>query len=64
MSSHKTHVELGRALHRSQLLEGENQRLKGDGAPDLIAALARSRQATGARWSWRTMGKGTARLHA
>jgi len=33
----KTHVELGRALRRSQLLEGENQRLKGDGAPDLIA---------------------------
>ncbi len=33
----KTHVELGRALRQSQLLEGENQRLKGDGVPDLIA---------------------------
>ena len=33
----KTHVELGRALRRSQLLEGENLRLKGEGAPDLIA---------------------------
>ena len=33
----KTHVELGRALRKSQLLEGENQRLKGDGVPDLIA---------------------------
>ncbi len=33
----KTHVELARALRRSQQLEGENQRLKGDGAPDFIA---------------------------
>jgi len=33
----KTHVELGRALRRSQLLEGENLRLKGGGAPELIA---------------------------
>jgi len=33
----KTHVALGRALRKSQLLEGENQRLKGDGAPELIA---------------------------
>jgi DNA-binding NtrC family response regulator len=33
----KTHVELGRALRRSQLLEGENLRLKGEGAPELIA---------------------------
>ena len=33
----KTQVELGRALRRSQLLEGENQRLKGEGAPELIA---------------------------
>jgi DNA-binding NtrC family response regulator len=33
----RTHVELGRALKRSQLLEGENIRLKGEGAPELIA---------------------------
>jgi DNA-binding NtrC family response regulator len=33
----KTQVELGRALRRSQLHEGENQRLKDDGAPELIA---------------------------
>lgn len=33
----RTHVALGRALRRSQLLEGENQRLKGEGAPELIA---------------------------
>jgi DNA-binding NtrC family response regulator len=33
----KTQVALGRALRRSQLLEGENQRLKGEGAPELIA---------------------------
>ena len=33
----KTQVELGRALRRSALLEGENQRLKGEGAPELIA---------------------------
>ena len=33
----KTQVELGRALRKSQLLEGENQRLKGEGAPELIA---------------------------
>ncbi len=33
----RTQVELGRALRRSQLLEGENRRLKGEGAPDLIA---------------------------
>ena len=33
----RTHVELGRALRRSQLLEGENLRLKGEGAPELIA---------------------------
>jgi DNA-binding NtrC family response regulator len=36
----KTHVALGRALRRSQLLEGENQRLKGDGTPDLITESA------------------------
>ncbi|MEX2467206.1 MAG: sigma-54 dependent transcriptional regulator [Gemmatimonadota bacterium] len=33
----RTHVELGRALRRSELLEGENIRLKGEGAPELIA---------------------------
>ncbi|MEQ9397950.1 MAG: sigma-54 dependent transcriptional regulator [Longimicrobiales bacterium] len=33
----KTHVELAKALRRSQKLEGENRRLKGDGAPELIA---------------------------
>src|SRR5690606_17062690 len=33
----RTHVELGRALRRSQLLEGENVRLKGEGVPELIA---------------------------
>jgi DNA-binding NtrC family response regulator len=33
----RTHVELGRALRRSELLEGENLRLKGEGAPKLIA---------------------------
>jgi DNA-binding NtrC family response regulator len=33
----RTHVELARALRRSELLEGENLRLKGDGAPELIA---------------------------
>ena len=34
----RTHVELGRALRRSQLLETENLRLKGgEGAPELIA---------------------------
>jgi DNA-binding NtrC family response regulator len=33
----RTQVELGRALRRSQLLEGENQRLRGEGAPPLLA---------------------------
>ena len=33
----RTQVALGRALRKSELLEGENQRLKGEGAPDLIA---------------------------
>ena len=33
----RTHVALGRALRRSQMLEGENVRLKGEGAPELIA---------------------------
>ncbi len=35
----RTHVELGRALRRSQKLEGENRHLKGEGAPKLIAGL-------------------------
>jgi DNA-binding NtrC family response regulator len=33
----RSQVELRRALKRSQLLEGENRRLKGEGAPELIA---------------------------
>lgn len=33
-----THVELGRALRRSQRLESENRHLKGEGVPELIAA--------------------------
>ncbi len=33
----RTHVELAKALRRSQRLEGENLRLKGEGAPDFIA---------------------------
>ena len=33
----RTHVELARALRRSQRLEGENRHLKGKGAPEFIA---------------------------
>ncbi|MGE0161176.1 MAG: sigma-54-dependent transcriptional regulator [Gemmatimonadales bacterium] len=33
----RTQVQLARALRRSERLEGENSRLKGDGAPELIA---------------------------
>ncbi|GMV07554.1 MAG: sigma-54-dependent Fis family transcriptional regulator [Gemmatimonadota bacterium] len=33
----RTHVELGKALRKSQLLEQENRHLKGDGVPELIA---------------------------
>jgi len=33
----RTQVQLGRALRRGQLLEGENLRLKGEGAPELVA---------------------------
>jgi DNA-binding NtrC family response regulator len=33
----RTQVELGRALRRTQRLEGENRLLRRDGAPDLIA---------------------------
>src|SRR5688572_18017672 len=36
----RTQVELARALRRTELLEGENLRLKGDGAPELIARSA------------------------
>jgi DNA-binding NtrC family response regulator len=34
----RTQIALARALRRGQLLEGENRRLKGEGAPELIAA--------------------------
>ena len=34
----RTQVELARALRRSQRIEGENLPLKGDGAPEFIAA--------------------------
>ncbi|MFV2007974.1 MAG: sigma-54-dependent transcriptional regulator [Longimicrobiales bacterium] len=33
----RTHIELGRALRRSQRLEGENRLLKKPGVPDLIS---------------------------
>jgi DNA-binding NtrC family response regulator len=33
----RTQVALARALRRGQLLEGENLRLKGEGAPELVA---------------------------
>jgi DNA-binding NtrC family response regulator len=33
----RTQVQLARALRKSALLEGENIRLKGDGAPELVA---------------------------
>ena len=33
----RSQVELHRALRRSQLLEGENLRLKGEGVPELVA---------------------------
>ncbi len=33
----RTHVELGRALRKSQRLESENRHLKGEGVPELIA---------------------------
>jgi len=33
----RTQVALGRALRRGQMLESENRRLKGDGAPELVA---------------------------
>ncbi|HYC33870.1 MAG TPA: sigma-54 dependent transcriptional regulator [Gemmatimonadales bacterium] len=39
----RTQVELGRALRRSQRLEGENRLLRRDGAPELIAASAAMR---------------------
>ena len=39
----RTQVELGRALRRSQRLEGENRLLRRDGAPELIATAAAMR---------------------
>ena len=39
----RTQVELGRALRRSQRLEGENRLLRRDGAPELIATSAAMR---------------------
>jgi DNA-binding NtrC family response regulator len=39
----RTQVELGRALRRSQRLEGENRLLRREGAPDLIAGSAAMR---------------------
>ncbi|MGH7526283.1 MAG: sigma-54-dependent transcriptional regulator [Gemmatimonadales bacterium] len=39
----RTQVELGRALRRSQRLEGENRLLRRDGAPELIAGSAAMR---------------------
>ncbi|HUF35192.1 MAG TPA: sigma-54 dependent transcriptional regulator [Gemmatimonadales bacterium] len=39
----RTQVELGRALRRSQRLEGENRLLRRDGAPDLVATSAAMR---------------------
>jgi DNA-binding NtrC family response regulator len=37
LATMRTQVELGRALRRSQRLEGENRLLRRDGAPELIA---------------------------
>jgi DNA-binding NtrC family response regulator len=37
MTMIRTHVELGRALRKSQRLESENRHLKGEGVPELIA---------------------------
>jgi DNA-binding NtrC family response regulator len=39
----RSQVELGRALRRSQRLEGENRLLRRDGAPELIATAAAMR---------------------
>ena len=39
----RSQVELGRALRRSQRLEGENRALRPDGAPELIAESAAMR---------------------
>ena len=39
----RTQVELGRALRRSQRLEGENRLLRRDGAPELVAASSAMR---------------------
>ena len=41
LATMRTQVELGRALRRSQRLEGENRLLRRDGAPELIAESRR-----------------------
>ena len=43
LATMRTQVELGRALRRSQRLEGENRLLRRDGAPELIATSASMR---------------------
>ncbi len=43
LATMRTQVELGRALRRSQRLEGENRLLRRDGAPELIATSAAMR---------------------
>ncbi|MBA2459173.1 MAG: sigma-54-dependent Fis family transcriptional regulator [Gemmatimonadales bacterium] len=43
LATMRTQVELGRALRRSQRLEGENRLLRRDGSPDLIATSASMR---------------------
>jgi DNA-binding NtrC family response regulator len=43
LATMRTQVELGRALRRSQRLEGENRLLRRDGTPDLIATSAAMR---------------------
>jgi DNA-binding NtrC family response regulator len=40
----RTQVELGRALHRSQRLESENQTLRREGLPDLVSESPAMRQ--------------------
>ncbi|MBA3258975.1 MAG: sigma-54-dependent Fis family transcriptional regulator [Gemmatimonadales bacterium] len=43
LATTRTQVELGRALRRSQQLEGENRLLRRDGTPELIATSASMR---------------------
>jgi DNA-binding NtrC family response regulator len=43
LATMRTQVELGRALRRSQRLEGENRLLRRDGTPELIATSAAMR---------------------